>query len=169
MKSAKPKLLGVAVVAAAVLGVWWLRGGGGDSHSALRGADPRLILERPWIDRIPDKPTDFMNAFVMVSRQSVGVFHKASRYRVTAELFRHQRGGSTEKPSVAFSFPQTGKKAEARYRIWECDDLDGFDLCLELSRNPWEGPRRYHSARDWESHQRLGTLSSELQQNLPTM
>ena len=145
---------------------WWrartppARGGAG--AGAAKAEDPRLILERPWIDRLPEKATEHINAFLMIDRESLGIFQKASQYQIFLELFRHKRGGTSAKPEVGFAFPQTGKQAKVKYRIWSCDELDGFDLCLELSRNPWGGPTRYHSARDWESSQALRRVETRL-------
>lgn len=167
MKRARKWFLRVlfVVVAVGLAWRWWT--GGKSGHEVARGnEDPRLILNRPWIDAVPEKPTDYMNVFVMIDRQSIGVFQKASQYRLTAELFKHKR----DKNSVTLAFPQSGKQAKVTYRVWECDDLDGMDLCLELSQNPWGGPKRYHSARDWERGQ-LGPIQARALEavNLPTL
>ena len=154
MKRRRWLVLGVVACVLIVGFRWWRArtstGRTATTAGASKAEEPRLILERPWIDRIPEKATEHMNAFLMIDRESLGIFQKGSQYQIFLELFRHKRGGTTAKPEVGFMFPQTGKQAKVKYRIWSCDDLDGFDLCLELSKNPWGGPTRYHSAREWE-------------------
>jgi len=50
--------------------------------------------------------------------------------------------------AIKFHFPQTDKEEATRYRVSACSSKAPFDLCLELSRNPWGGPKRYFSFRD---------------------
>ncbi len=118
---------------------WWA-GSEADDARAQRGADPSLLLDRVWIDSIPQAYTDYMNVVVALRDHPVGIFQKASSYRVELEIFQFKREGG----KVALIFPQTGKKKSFSYKISHCDDLPPFDLCLDIDQNPWGGPRRYY-------------------------
>jgi hypothetical protein len=107
--------------------------------------DPSMIFGRLWVDSSPAKDTDYVHALALLKRLPVGVFQRASSYRMVAERFDYRRKNNR----LELTFPQSGKEAALTYRIWACDDLPPFDLCLELSRNPWEhGPKRYHGMRE---------------------
>jgi hypothetical protein len=118
---------------------WW-SGSDADDARASRGADPSMLLDRIWIDGIPEGYTDYMNVFVALGEQPIGVFQKASSYRLEAELFQFRREGG----KMAVIFPQTSTKKSFSYKISYCDDLPPFDLCLDIDKNPWGGPRRYY-------------------------
>ncbi len=74
---------------------------------------------------------------------SVGIFQRASLYDMRAELFEYRRDGQT----LAFTFPQTGKTAKVGFTVSACRAKPPFDLCLDLSENPWGGPKRYFGMR----------------------
>jgi hypothetical protein len=107
------------------------------------GEDPSLLTERVWLDSQPEKPTDYVNAAFFLSSPSLGVFQKASGYDMHVERFDHRRDGHT----LELTFPQTGKKATFTFTITPCATLPPYDLCLDLSENPWGGPKRYFGKR----------------------
>ena len=124
---------------------WW--SGSDEQADAKRDkADPSLLLDRVWIDKIPEAYTDYMNAFLALEDHPVGIFQKASAYHIEAELFQFKRKDN----KVHLLFPQTGKKKSFSYKISYCDEVPPFDLCLDLSKNPWAGPKRYYG--DSEEH-----------------
>jgi hypothetical protein len=158
----------VSLVVLAAAGAWYLHRRGDDSWNpgeadAARGKDPALLLDRVWVDSKPEKYTDYTHAMIAVSYAPIGLFQKASAYQATVEMFEH-----TRRDSVLFvQFPQTGKKRETRFRIRECSDLPPFDLCLELSPNPWGGPRRYYGISDPDQERaQLGDLRHQLEHRL---
>ena len=64
-------------------------------------------------------------------------------------------------------FPQSDKNREVNFRISQCDDLPPFDLCLDLSENPWGGPRRYYGLADPDQEQELlGARRHELEHQI---
>ena len=158
-------LLVVLLIAAAV---WWLwRGRAGDRSepsSDRRGEDPRLLLDRAWIDSKPDRHTDYMQAMIVLSDAPIGAFQKASAYHAELEIFEYRREGHRLK----VHFPQSDTHREVSYRIERCDELPPFDLCLTLQTNPWKGaPRRYYGASDGEVEARvLGGLRHQLMHRL---
>jgi hypothetical protein len=108
--------------------------------------DLALIFDRPWFDRVPTDPEgpDYLHVFGLPGDMPMGIFLRASAYHVELEQFTYERAGK----KVRVRFPQSDRKARFSYRLRECDDLPPFDLCLELSKNPWSGPTRYYSSRE---------------------
>ena len=145
------RLAFVLFLAVVVAGAWYVRrnrgGGSGQSDSkadAARGEDPSLVLDRLWMDSKPEKYTDYTQYFFVISAAPIGVFQQSSAYRTVAELIEYKRKGDR----LLMHFPQSDKSREVAYRIRHCDDLPPFDLCLDLSENPWGGPRRYYGLAD---------------------
>jgi hypothetical protein len=116
---------------------------GGCSTSEATAEDPALVLDRVWLDSRPTVPTDYAQAAYLVPDPSVGLFQRASAYEMRAELFEYRRDGRT----LALTFPQTGKTARVSFTVTACRTLPPFDLCLDLSENPWGGPKRYFGMR----------------------
>lgn len=136
---------------------WWSSGGEEDARLQ-RGADPALLFDRVWIDGIPEARTDYVQVFVALGATPVGVFQKASDYRVEAELYTYTRKDG----KLTVYFPQTKKKKSFTYKIRTCDDLPPFDLCLELSKNPWGGPKHYYGWSEQSSVTRSELLGGSL-------
>jgi hypothetical protein len=113
------------------------------SESARPGEDPTLIYGRPWLEAKPSRDRDFVHAMFVAPQAPVGIFQRASAFEARLELFRYQRQGNT----MRLRFPQSGRGAELSYRITACDELPPFDLCLDVSKNPWGGPKRYYGMR----------------------
>lgn len=109
-----------------------------------KGEDPTLLFDRVWLESMPAKPTDYTHGAFLLPRPAVGVFQRASAYDFHFERFDHKRDGQ----KLSLSFPQSGKKAEITFTVTACDSLPPFDLCLELSDNPWGGPKRYYGKRE---------------------
>jgi hypothetical protein len=107
------------------------------------GEDPSLLLGRVWLDSTPDKPTDYVQGAYLLPRPAVGVFQRASAYDFHFERFDYKRDGQ----KLQVSFPQSGKKAEITYTVTACNTHPPYDLCLDLSENPWGGPKRYYATR----------------------
>lgn len=155
-------LRAVALVGLVSAGAVWVarRPGGAPEAAAERGSDPGLLLDRVWVDSKPEKYTDFTHAMLALGGAPIGLFQKASAYQATTEIFEYKRRDAV----LGVHFPQTGKKREVRFRIHECSDLPPFDLCLDLSQNPWGGPRRYYGLTDPDQERaRLGVLRHQLE------
>ena len=128
----------------------WRFWAGSDDATTERKLDPATLLDRVWIDQIPEAHRDYMHAFVALSEEPVGLFQKASSYRAEAELFQFERKGN----KFNLEFPQTGTKKSFSFKISTCNELPPFDLCLDVTENPWGGPKRYYSASDGRSSAR---------------
>lgn len=150
------KLALTAVAAVAAYAVIRSFSGSADD---LRGEDPGLLIDRVWVDSQPEKLTDYVQATYVSSRQSIGVFQKASAYDYRFEVFKWKRDGG----KVDFTFPQSSKSTSVKFTIKKCDDLPPFDLCLDLSENPWGGPKRYHGMLEQDDEAaKLGAVRDAL-------
>ncbi len=164
MKSSTKWLVLLIILILLYLGWKYLWPGGGSvSSDQAKAEDPALLLDRVWIDSKPDKYTDYVHAALFLDDIPMGLFQKASAYHVILELFEFKRDGN----QVRIHFPQTDKKKKFTYKVTRCDDLPPFDLCLTLSKHPWDGPKRYYGMREAEAEQQvLGDLRDRLELQL---
>ena len=117
---------------------------GGSSETA-RDEPPAMVFNRVLLEKMPDKPTDYVQGVVVLDQQPFGLFQRASTFDYHLELFEYDQDGAKMK----VVFPQTDKKATFSYAIKGCD-VPPFDLCLTLTDNPWGGPTKYYGFRDAE-------------------
>jgi hypothetical protein len=110
-------------------------------------ANASLLPDRIWLESMPEKRTDYVHGLYVLGGQDAGVFSRSSNYDLHLEIFELDE----KKEELGFTFPQSGKKAKVKFSIRSCSDKKGFDLCLDLSENPWGGPKRYYAARDQDS------------------
>lgn len=153
MRPARAKVAVWAALGVLAVGAWRLAG-----HSA-PADDPSLVLDRAWFDKKADKYTDYVQAFYASRYAKTAVFRKASAYDIHLELATFRR----DEQKLVFAFPQTGRTAETTFTVRACNELPPFDLCLDLSENPWGGPRRYYGMKDQdEDDSALGQASRAL-------
>jgi hypothetical protein len=127
--------------------------------STLPGEDPSLLIGRVWVESKPEKPTDYAHAAFLVHRPALGVFSRSSSYDFHFERFDYKRDGQR----LDLTFPQTGRKAELTFTVTACDALPPFDLCLDLSANPWGGPKRYYGKRKQDDEDERASRSMRAQ------
>jgi hypothetical protein len=126
--------------------------------SSVEGEDPDLIQGRIWFEKLPESKTQYVHALVVASRPKRGAVSKSSAYDIHLEIFEYAR----EESKVKLKFPQTDKKAEFSYTIKKCD-ADPFDLCLDLDKNPWGGPKRYYAQQSGGSVEEAAEIAAALQ------
>lgn len=164
------KRTGLVLLVLLVVAVWWWRrgssdGAGGEAPAVADGGgeDAHLLLDRVWVDSKPEKYTDYAHVMLTLSGAPIGIFQKGSAYRITAEFYEYRRAGNR----LVVHFPQTGVKRQVSYRVSRCEDLSPFDLCLDLSENPWGGPRRYYGLSDPDEERALlGGVRHHLEHHL---
>ncbi|HEY8040671.1 MAG TPA: hypothetical protein VIF15_12785 [Polyangiaceae bacterium] len=158
-RSLRSKTAFIALLALAVLALWmWRRDPHGDTGGEI-AAEPGLIDGRLWVDSRPDKHTDYVQAAIFLGAANFGLFERASSYDLRLEVFDMTRDART----VKLTFPQNGKAASFGFSVKTCNDLPPFDLCLDVTSNPWGGPKRYHGFSNPEQEdQALGPLAARL-------
>jgi hypothetical protein len=128
------------LIAGYLLWRWW---NSGSPETADRGE--RLFYDRVWLDQLPRRDTDTVQAFVAVKEQPIGLFQASSQWKGTYELFTYEPQGDGK---AVFLYPQTKDKERVGYRAVACTEK-GFDFCLEL-QGASRGVRRYYSQKGWE-------------------
>lgn len=115
--------------------------------------DPSMLAGRVWFEKKPERPEDLIHHLFVAKRPARGVFARASAYQVNLEIFEYER----DKEKVRLVFPQDARKKAFDFKITACD-VDEFELCLELSDNPWSGPKKYYAMREAEADDLGGEL-----------
>lgn len=131
-------ILGLAIVGAWAIARWTVGSRGADV------SDPRLVLDRIWIDQIPAGPKDTAQVFAAISRDKVGMFGAGSQYKGAYEIFNFMASGG----DLRIVYPQTDQQEMVKARAWRCHE-QGMDYCLELA-GASRGVKRYHSIDGWE-------------------
>lgn len=141
MKSTTKTWIGAAlIVGAAALGWRWIGGASTDEGAA---EDPSLLFHRSWVEKKPEKYVDYVHGMYVGAYWPVGYFDRDSAYDSHAERFDYKR----DRNKLTIVFPQTGRTAELTFEVKACDATPPYDLCLDLSKNPWGGPERYYGFR----------------------
>jgi len=116
-----------------------------DGNEVDAAANPRLLISRIWLDRMPEKPRDEVDLWIFFG-SGFGVYEHGSNYKASMEFFEFER----QSDKVNIHFFQDQKRVSTRFEIKKCDDDPSFDLCLDLASSP-RGPSRYYSwGRDGE-------------------
>ena len=129
-------LLGLVVVGALAFARWSMDDGD--------ASDPALVLDRIWVDQLPTKPTDVINAFAALTQEPVGAFYSGSQWKASFELFNYKAGGN----EIRIVYPQSNESEKVKVRAWTCSER-GMDYCLEL-KGASRGVKRYRSSRGME-------------------
>jgi hypothetical protein len=127
------------------------------------GEDPSLLVGRVWVDSKPEKPTDYAHGMYVLPRPVVGLFLRSSQYDFHFERFDYKRDGQ----ALKLTFPQSGKQAEVTFTVSACNTLPPFDLCLDLSTNPWGGPKRYYAKRQQDDDDEAAARALRAQVRVP--
>lgn len=99
-----------------------------ESAPSAAARDPRLVLSRPWFDKMPSKRTDVTDLWFFFAG-GIGLEDKGSSFRSTLEIFELERQGSR----LDIVFLQDQKKQTVKFAVKSCSDKPEFDLCLELT------------------------------------
>jgi hypothetical protein len=110
----------------------------------LSASDARdVLIDRNWLDRMPETTTDRLHVYRFVPTMGGGVFQDRTLYKGTFELFtfKVERGDH-----IAFDLPETGEKVTSPFKIEKVDGPAPFDLKLTISGDP-RGPGVYFGMR----------------------
>ena|SRR5579883_995686 len=123
--------------------------------------DPSQIDARLWVEKRPEKLTDYVHAAVFLTQAHFGIFERASAYDLRLEQFDLNRDKGTAK----VFFPQTSRSSTFTFAVKECSEKPPFDLCLDVSQNPWGGPKRYYGfSREEDERAALGAFGATLRE-----
>ena len=111
--------------------------------STIQGDEARkLLLDRNWIDRMPQTERDRLHVYRFVPSMGGGVFQDRTIFKGTFELFMFE----TTNDEIRFVLPETHQKVTSRYRIEAVDGPEPFDLKLTIDADP-RGPQTYYGVR----------------------
>jgi hypothetical protein len=105
----------------------------------------RLLLDRNWLDRLPQTPQDRLHVFRFVPSMGGGVFQDRTLYAGHFELFHFDQDGRT----IHFKLPHTDEARRAPFFIEPLhapDEDTPFELHLHIEDSP-RGPADYYSLR----------------------
>ena len=123
----------------------------------------QLLIDRNWLDRMPQTERDHLFVYRFVPTMGGGVFQDRTLFKGTFELFTFAVDGG----DIKFNLPETGEKLSRAFRIEEVDGPAPFDLKLTIEGDP-RGPGVYFGSRsetDRDGHvldQRLAARAAEL-------
>jgi hypothetical protein len=102
----------------------------------------RLLIDRNWLDRMPETERDRLHVYRFVPGMGGGVFQDRTLYKGTFELFRF----TTDGREIHFELPETHQDITSRFRIESVDGPEPFDLKLTIDADP-RGAQIYYGMR----------------------
>jgi hypothetical protein len=126
----------------------------------------RLLLDRNWLDRVPQTPRDRLHVFRFVPAMGGGVYQDRTLFAGTFELFSFDHDGER----IRFHLHHTGEEASARYTIERMAGDGPYDLHLHITDSP-RGPHDYYSLRGMQARTaaRSAAGSDELEAELRSL
>jgi hypothetical protein len=102
-----------------------------------------VLIDRNWIDRMPETTTDRLHVYRFVPSMGGGVFQDRTLFKGTFELFtfKVERGDH-----IVFDLPETREKVTSQFTIEKVAGPAPFDLKLTIFSDP-RGPREYFGMR----------------------
>jgi len=102
-----------------------------------------LLIDRNWLDRMPETDRDHLFVYRFVPTMGGGVFQDRTLYKGTFELFTFK----TDADNIHFKLPETKTEVTSAYTIEKVDGPKPFDLKLTIADDP-RGPHVYYG---WSS------------------
>ncbi len=99
----------------------------------------KLLIDRNWIDVMPQAHDDRLHVFRFTPKMGGGVFQDRTVFRGEFELFTFRLTAD----GIAFVFPDRHERYATDFAIERVDGPAPFDLKLTLERSP-RGPRVYY-------------------------
>jgi hypothetical protein len=110
----------------------------------LSASDARdVLIDRNWIDRMPESTTDRLHVYRFTPSMGGGVYQDRTLFKGTFELFmfKVERGDH-----IVFDLPETHERITSPFLIERVDGPTPFDLKLTISSDP-RGPQVYYGIR----------------------
>jgi len=102
----------------------------------------KVLLDRNWIEHMPETERDRFHVYRFVPSMGGGVFQDRTIFKGTFELFQFETAGD----EIRFNLLETHDKIVSKFRIEEVDGPEPFDLKLTISADP-RGPQIYYGMR----------------------
>lgn len=102
----------------------------------------KLLLDRNWLDRMPETDRDRLHVYRFVPSMGGGVFQDRTLFKGTFELFMFETSGD----EIRFNLPETHQKVVSKFRIENVRGPEPFDLKLTIDADP-RGPQVYYGIR----------------------
>lgn len=114
-----------------------------------------MLVDRFWIDRIPEAPMDKFNFYIFSSEDDIALNDQAqSIYRHLLEIFVFKASAR----DIQYQFPHDRRKGKTAYTIEKLarPDENQIDLKLTLTADPQSGGKShvYYTSTKWQSHDR---------------
>ena len=114
-------------------------------NKTLSGDEARkVLLDRNWLDRMPQTDRDRLHVYRFVPSMGGGVFQDRTIFFGTFELFAYEQDGQR----IRFNLLHTGEKKTSTFAIEALDKPgpEGVDLKLTISDDP-RGSKTYYGWR----------------------
>lgn len=105
------------------------------SHAVEASEAAKLLIDRNWIDRMPENHTDKLHVYRFVPTMGGGVYQDRTLFKGTFELFKFEATGDR----VRIVLPETRTKVLTAYQIEAVDGPKPFDLKLTIAEDPRGG------------------------------
>lgn len=102
----------------------------------------KLLLDRNWIEQMPETERDRFHVYRFVPSMGGGVFQDRTIFKGTFELFQFE----TAADEIRFNLLETHDKVVSKFRIEEVEGPEPFDLKLTIAADP-RGPQVYYGMR----------------------
>jgi hypothetical protein len=106
------------------------------------GEARKVLLDRNWIEHMPETERDRFHVYRFVPSMGGGVFQDRTIFKGTFELFKFE----TAADEIRFDLLETHDKVVSKFRIEEVDGPKPFDLRLTINADP-RGPQVYYGIR----------------------
>lgn len=101
-----------------------------------------LLIDRNWLDRMPETERDRLHVYRFVPSMGGGVFQDRTLFKGTFELFSFKVDGN----KILFDLHETKTKVASEFTIERVDGPAPFDLKLTVQADP-RGPKVYYGIR----------------------
>jgi hypothetical protein len=102
----------------------------------------QLLIDRNWLDRMPETEKDRLHVYRFVPKMGGGVYQDRTLYKGTFELFKFKATGD----EIHFDLPETKTKVKSSYKIETVTGPEPFDLRLTIFESP-RGPKTYYGIK----------------------
>ena len=116
---------------------------GHSKSQELAASDARdVLINRNWLDRMPESTKDRLHVYRFVPNMGGGVYQDRTLFKGTFELFLFKAEGD----QLVFNLPETHEKVTSPYKIERVSGPAPFDLKLTITNDP-RGPHEYYGMR----------------------